>query len=154
LALSSLFWVLKFLVLLMDLFWIKKNIVWTSFQRQGCLDVNLHQHHLILLSNFMPTRELFYQILLPFDVWLDDYFTWLIPCLILVLLSNNSANLFLLRVNHICNKLYGSFGTWKMLLDMAFCINPTPLLKFTRFLILIGQHVPLPDALFLDIVFS
>jgi len=42
----------------------------------------------------------------------------------------------------------------KMLLDMAFCINPTPLLKFRRFLILIGQHVPLPDALFLDIVFS
>ena len=37
---------------------------------------------------------------------------------------------------------------------MAFCINPTPLLKFMCFLILIGQHVPLPDALFLDIVFS
>ena len=37
---------------------------------------------------------------------------------------------------------------------MAFCINPTPLLKFRCFLILIRQHVPLPDALFLDIVFS
>ena len=37
---------------------------------------------------------------------------------------------------------------------MAFCINPTPLLKFRHFLILIGQHVPLPDALFLDILFS
>jgi len=36
----------------------------------------------------------------------------------------------------------------------GFCINPTPLLKFRRFLILIGPHVPLPDALFLDIVFS
>ena len=39
-------------------------------------------------------------------------------------------------------------------MDMAFCINPTPLLKFRHFLILIRQHVPLPDALFLDIVFS
>ena len=61
----------------------------------------------------MLTRELFYQILLPFGVWLDDYFPWLTSGLILVLLSNNSARLFLLRVNHICSKLYGSFDTWK-----------------------------------------
>ena len=33
-----------------------------------------------------------------------------------------------------------------MLVDMAFCINPTPLLKFRHFLTLIGQHVPPPDT--------
>ena len=41
-----------------------------------------------------------------------------------------------------------------MLLAMAFYIDPTSLLQFMCFLIRIGQHMPLPDALFMDIVFS
>ncbi|WVZ07545.1 hypothetical protein V8G54_020891 [Vigna mungo] len=63
------------------------------------LDVNLLQHLLILLSNFMLMKEYLSQILLLTGVLLDDYYIPPIRGPTLLLSSNNLVNLFQLLAN-------------------------------------------------------